>query len=108
MRAGDLRQRVDIQSAVTETDSTGQDTYSFKTVASKVPAQVRNITQRKSEDGFIQNSGHETYEVWMRYTDLISYNSRLLFEGLTMSVTAIEQHRELRHSMKLKCEVVDQ
>ncbi len=107
MKAGLMRQLVDIQNPKTETDNTGQDTYSFSTIATKVPADVKNISQRKSEDGFIQNSGQETYEVWMRYDSRVGYNSRLLYQGLVLNVTQVMDQKELRHSMKLRCEVVD-
>lgn len=102
-----MRQLVDIQSPVKTTDNTGQDTYSFSTIARRVPADVKNISQRKSEDGFIQNSGQETYEVWMRYNPKVGYNSRLIYEGLVLNVTQVMDQKELRHSMKLRCEVVD-
>lgn len=107
MRAGQMRQMVTIQNPSVVTDNTGQDTYSFSTVASNVPADVKNISQRKTEDGFIQASGQETYEVWMRYTSLVNYNTRLLYNGQILSVTNIMDQKELRHAMKLRCEVVD-
>ncbi len=107
MRAGQMRQLVSIQNPVTTTDNTGQDTYSFSTVASNVPADVNNISQRKTEDGIIQASGQETYEVWMRYTSMVNYNTRLLYNGLILSVTNIMNQNELRYAMKLRCEVVD-
>ncbi len=107
MRAGQMRQLVSIQNPVTSTDNTGQDTYSFSTVASNVPADVKNVSQRKPADGDIQNSGQETYEVWMRYTSKVDYNTRLLYNGLILSVTNIMDQKELRHAMKLRCEVVD-
>jgi len=107
MRAGQMRQRVDIQNPVTQTDSTGQDFFTYSTDASGFPAMVRNATQTKSEDGYIQNSGQETYDVVVRYTPLLDYNSRLVYEGLTMSVVSIVRDLELKHSMTLKCEVVD-
>ncbi len=107
MRAGQMRQLVDIQNPKKVTDNTGQDTYSFSTIATKVPADVKNISQRKSEDGFIQNSGQETYEVWMRYDSRVGYNSRLLYEGLVLNVTQVMDQKELRFAMKLRCEVVD-
>jgi SPP1 family predicted phage head-tail adaptor len=107
MKAGQMRQLVDIQNPVTETDNTGQDTYSFSTIATKVPADVKNISQRKTEDGYIQASGQETFEVWMRYNSKVGYNTRLLYRGLVLSVTQVMDQRELNHAMKLRCEVVD-
>ena len=107
MRAGQMRQLVTIQNPVTTTDNTGQDTYSYSTVASKVPAEVRNISQRKTEDGVIQGSGQETYTVKMRYTTLINYNTRLLYNGQILTVMNIQDQNELRHVMNLRCELVD-
>ena len=107
MRSGQLRQLVTIQNPVTTTDNTGQDTYSYSTVASNVPAEVRNISQRKTEDGVIQASGQETYTVVMRYTNSVNYNTRLLFNDQILTVTNIQYQNELRHVMNLRCELVD-
>ena len=107
MRAGQMRQLVDIQAPKTETDNTGQDTYTYRTIASRVPADVKNVSQRKSEDGYIQGSGQETYEVWMRYDPRVGYNTRLLYLGQVLSVTQVMDQKELRHAMKLRCELVD-
>ena len=107
MRAGQMRQLVDIQNPKVQTDNTGQDTYVYSTVATNVPADVKNISQRKTEDGFIQNSGQETYEVWMRYDPKVGYNTRLLYQGQVLSVVNVMDQKELRHAMKLRCELVD-
>ena len=108
MRAGKMRQLVSIQNPTATTDNTGQETYSFRTIHSNVPADVKNISQRKTEDGFIQASGQETFEVWMRYTPIVGYNTRLLYEGLTLNVVNVQKQGELKHALKLRCEVVDQ
>ena len=107
MRAGRLRQLVDIQQPSSSTDSTGQEVFSYATTDSRVFAEVRNVSQRKTEDGLIQASGQEEWEVWIRYRSDITYNTRLLYNGLTLNVTSIEDHRELRHALRLRCEVAD-
>jgi SPP1 family predicted phage head-tail adaptor len=107
MRAGQMRQRVDIQNPVTQTDSTGQDTFVYYLSASGYPAMVRNVTQTKSESGVIQNSGQETYEIVMRFTPMVDYNTRFIYQGRVLSVTQIEDHAELRHGMKIRAEAVD-
>ena len=107
MRAGQMRQLVALQRPLKQTDSTGQDTYDFSTYAVNVPADVKNVSQRKTEDGYIQNSGQETYEVWMLFDASVTYNTRIIYNDLTLSVTNIMDQKELRHAMKLRCEVVD-
>ncbi len=107
MNAGRMRQLITIQNATSTTDNTGQETYTYTTAASKVWADVRNTSQRKTEDGFVQNSGAETYEVWIRYRPDVNYNTRILFDGLTLSVVNIEDQRQLRHALRLRCEAVN-
>lgn len=102
-----MRQLISIQIPTATTDNTGQETYAYSTVMSHVPADVKNVSQRKTEDGFIQGSGQETYEVWMRYTPVVTYNTRFLYEGKVLSVTNIMDQKELRHALKLRCELVD-
>lgn len=108
MRAGRLRQLVNILNPTTTTDSTGQDVFTYSGITeANVFAEVRNISQRKTEDGIIQASGQEEYEVWLRYRSDITYNTRLTYNGLTLNITSIEDHRELHHALRLRCEVVD-
>ena len=84
-----------------------EETYTYTTAASKVWADVRNTSQRKTEDGFVQNSGAETYEVWIRYRPDVIHNTRILFDGLTLSVVNIEHQWQLRHALRLRCEAVN-
>ena len=113
MRAGKLRDVVDILTPIAQTKSSGEVFYTYKaeTGNRRVPCSVRNVTQKKTEDGYIQNSGDETFELRMRYSRDIGYNTQ--FDWYSNDITknrlrifAIENIEEKNRELKILCERV--
>ena len=114
MRAGIMRNAADIQNALTIRADTGEDIYSYKTVTGgrNVKISATNLTQRKTEDGYIQGSGEEKWEVRMRFRADVGYNTRIkLWTGtnastdfLYLRVNAIEDIGNKHKDLRLGCE----
>ena len=106
MRAGRMRNIVKVYAPTVSTDSTGQETYSYK-LYKTVYASYERDSFSKDEQGFIQASGHETVTFKLRYDSTISYNHRVEFNGVMYRVTAVDNFMNLRHELRLKCVAVD-
>ena len=106
MKAGNMRNIVTVMRPVTSTDSTGQETYTY-TKAYDVYAAYERDGFAKDETGFIQSSGHENITFTLRFDPSITYNHRIIFNGLTYRITALDNVLNLRHELKLKCVAVD-
>ncbi len=106
MRAGRMRNLVKVYAPTTSTDTTGQETYSYK-LASTVYASYERDSFSKDETGFIQASGHESITFKLRFDPSITYNHRIEFNGLMYRIVAVDNFMNLRHELRLKCVAVD-
>ena len=101
-----MRNIVKVFAPTVSTDNTGQETYTYS-LASTVYASYERDSFKKSEDGFIQASGHETVLFKLRYDASIAYNHRIEFNGITYRVTEVDNFMNLNHELRLKCVAVD-
>ena len=113
MRAGLMRQVVDVLEPSTTTKDTGEVTYSYSvsTGKSKLFAWVKQISQYKTEDGMIQGSGTDLYRVSIRYDSDITYNHQLDYyvtstEKVRLKINQIDSPRQNRTETDMVCEVV--
>jgi len=111
MRAGIMRNAADIQNVLTVVADTGEMVYSYKTVSGgrNVKISAVNLSQRKTEDGYIQASGEEKWEVRMRYRSDVGYNTRIqLWTGdgafIYLKVNAIEDIGNKHKDLRIGCE----
>jgi SPP1 family predicted phage head-tail adaptor len=89
MRAGALRQRVDIQAAgQTQDPSTGEMVDGWSDVASKVPASVEPVSGRE----FIASQAAQseiTSRIVIRYRPGLSTTMRVIHRGLIYNIEGI-------------------
>lgn len=111
-----MRDVVTIQNILTTVAETGENVYSYQQAqgGKNVKASCKNLSQRKTEDGFIQGSGAEEWEVRLRYRSDISYTTQLLLklsdtsgDVVTMKVKAIENVGNKDKDLRLRCETVN-
>ena len=108
MRAGLLRQLIEVQTPVEAVSSDGQRTYTYTTSGTNEWASVRNTSQSKNTDGDIQAAGNEMYLVRIRYRADVGYDTRIIYNGKTMQVVGIENVNERDRELRLDCEVIGQ
>ena len=101
-----MRNIVQLWEPTVTTDNTGQETYSYALYRT-VYAQYNRDSFTKSEDGFVQASGQETVSFILRFDPAITYNHRIVFEGETYRITALDNYMNLRHELRLTCTAVD-
>jgi head-tail adaptor len=114
MRAGIMRNVADIEKPVVTISDTGDNVYTYKatTGSYKVPVSARNISQRKTEDGFVQGSGEEEWEIRLRYRSDVTYNTRLKFYTsrttfFYLKINQIENIENKSKDLRLRCERVE-
>ena len=106
MRAGNMRNVVEVYKPRVTTDAVGQETYTYD-LYKIVFAGYERDSFKKDETGFIQASGQETITFKMRYDPAIGYNHRLVFNDITYRIISVDNLMNLRHELRLKCVAVD-
>jgi len=106
MRAGSMRNVVEIYAPTVSTDETGQETYDYA-LYKIVFASYERDNFSKDEQGYIQASGHEKISFKLRYDQSITYNHRILFEGVMYRITGIDNYKNLRHELRVTVTAVD-
>lgn len=99
MRAGQLRNRITIQSSTATPDAAGQLTRTWSTFAASVPAKVESVTGGETLRG--RQIAAETKIVFtVRYLAGVTAQMRVSFEGRTFGIARCGDpygdHRELR------------
>lgn len=84
--AGDLRHEADFQSATKVVDALGGRSETWSTFASRVPAGMKDVPLVKSED-----DATVVRLVTIRYRDDVRVEQRVIIDGLTLKILAIEQ-----------------
>ena len=106
MRAGNMRNVVEVYKPRVTTDAVGQETYTYD-LYKIVFAGYERDSFRKDESGFIQASGQETITFKLRYDPTIGYNHRLVFNDTTYRITSVDNFKNLRHELRIQCVAVD-
>ena len=106
MRAGNMRNVVEVYKPRVTTDAVGQETYTYD-LYKIVFAGYERDSFRKDESGFIQASGQETITFKLRYDSAIGYNHRLVFNDVTYRITSVDNFKNLRHELRIQCVAVD-
>ena len=101
-----MRNIVKVYAPTVSTDNTGQETYSYE-LYKVVFASYERDSFNKSEDGFLQASGHEQISFKLRYDPTITYNHRIEFEGVTYRITGLDNYMNLRHELRVTVTAVD-
>ena len=110
MRAGKMRQFIDHYKPVFTTDAAGAATFVYQLDESSIPAEVRNVTRRKTDDGDIQPMGAEVWEIRARYKSFNKspeYKDRFLYQAKFYEVIGVENVRELSAEVILTVEIVE-
>lgn len=107
MRAGKMRQLVDIYNPTASTEDDGQELYTYSLYLAGVFAELVDDVFGKDEAGFIQASGHSRATLRMRFDDGITYVSRLEWQGKTWRVVEVDNRFNLRHELVIVVEAVD-
>ena len=102
-----MRNVAKVYKPTTETDATGQETYSYAFYRTIYVGLVRD-RYRKDETGFIQASGHDEYQLTTRYDSSITYNHHVEFNGVMHRITEIDDFMNLHHELRLRITAVDQ
>ena len=106
MRAGAMRQVLEIHNPITSTDSTGQETYSY-VLYKKVYGALKRNSMSKTEDGFIQASGTDNVDMTLRYDPNIGFNSRVYWSGTWYRITKADNVMNLNHQLDLTLTAVE-
>ena len=101
-----MRNLIQVLQPTTVTDTTGQETYTYSPYKT-VYASYERDGFKKNETGVIQASGHEEILFKLRYDPNVGYNWRVIFNGITYRVIAVDNYMNLRHELRLKCVAVD-
>ena len=106
MRAGRMRNVVNVMEPTTNSDATGQETYSYA-LYRKVFASYERDGFTKNEDGYIQASGHETISFKLRYDPNITYNHLIEFNGIMYRIIGLDNYMNLNHELRVTVTAVD-
>ena len=110
MRAGKMRQLIDHYTPTFGTDAAGATTLTYTEDEASIPAEVRNVTRRKNDDGDIQPMGAESWEIRARFMSFAkspAYKDRIKYGGKFYEITGVEDVRELGAEVILTVEIVE-
>ena len=106
MRAGQMRFMVDVYAPTSVEGNDGQTTYTYA-FYKRIYAGIVRDSMSKSEDGFIQMSGHEEVTLATRFDPNIGYNHRIEWNGTTYRITKVDNVMNLNHKLELSITAVD-
>ena len=101
MRAGRLRQRIQLQSKATTADRTGTPTETWATYDT-VWAEVKPLRGQEQQQGD-QVQGRMTHLVTLRYHSSITIEHRIYFDSRYFDINAVANVYERNIYMELSC-----
>ena len=115
MLAGLMRQSVEIYFKQETTDSSGATTFTWLPGGiGDIPADMRNVSRRKTDDNDIQPMGAETWECRLRARAVsnaqgigIDYGDLIKFDGNFYEIVGMENVRSLNYELILTLERVE-
>ena len=105
MKAGDLRQFIDLLCPATGTNEKGLRIDAWKTAESCVPAQKQDVSGREFYKALAYHA-EDTVTFTIRWRDDIQTTWRVLYEGTAYNILEINGLGEMRDYIRLKCRAV--